>query len=373
MAKFDFDIGAQVRCQDGQCGKLHKVVVDPHTQRVTDLIVERGFLLTTDRVVPVDLVEQATREGIMLSISSQALSEYPEYRLLEFREPAPEVQSGHYDQRDIRCWREGYTMACEEPVVPMVRRQIHEGVSPNRAVIERGTPVLDTGGREIAKVDHLLVDPESGEASHLVMRKGLLPYYPILSVDQIESVTDKAVSVSLMDGELQVLPRYKRRDAEDIETELRDRLRLADLRVPEVELGAVEVSAQAGIVLLKGWVPDIRTKRRVEAVARSIAGVIDVQNELDTQVAVTARVRHALFSDPRTELSAIDVINQPVGVITLKGIVDSVKVREAAEEVVSETPGVLSVINELSVAPDEDTPFLNGRLLSLKMMGGNPS
>jgi osmotically-inducible protein OsmY len=194
-----------------------------------------------------------------------------------------------------------------------------------------------------------------------------------LPIDKVKSVTDEAVSVSLADGEIELLPRYKRRDAEDIEAELLDRLRSADLRVPEVELQAVEVSAQAGIVLLKGWVPDVRTKRRVEAVARSIEGVVDVRNELDTQMAVTARVQYALFADPRTELSAIDVINQPSGVVTLKGVVDSVEVQEAAEEIAGETPGVLSVINELSVEPDEDTPFLNARLLALNTMAENSS
>ena len=373
MAKFDFDIGTEVDCQDGRCGKLHKVVLDPHTRRVTDLIVERGFLLTTDRVVPVDLVGQATRERITLLISSQALSEYPRYKVVEFREPAPEVQSEHYDQGDVRCWVGRYGAVCPEPVVPMVRRQIREGVLPIRAVIERGTPVQDTGGSQIGKVDHLLVDQESGEVSHLVVRKGLLPYYPILPIEKVKSVTDKAVSVSLAEGELELLPRYRSRDAEDIEAELRDQLRLADLRVPGVELGQVEVSAQAGIVRLKGWVPDVRTKRRVEAVARSIEGVIDVQNELDTQMAATARVQYALLSDPRTELSAIDVVNLPSGGITLEGVVDSVAIREAAKEVAAETPGVLSVINELSVKPDEDTPFLNARLLSLKMMAEESS
>ena len=78
MAKFDLDIGTEVHCQDGKCGKLHKVVLDPHTQQVTDLIVERGFLLKTDRVLPVNVVEQATRDSVMLSISGQELSEYPE-------------------------------------------------------------------------------------------------------------------------------------------------------------------------------------------------------------------------------------------------------------------------------------------------------
>lgn len=376
MARYDFEIGTQVHCRDGQCGKLHKVVLDPHTQRVTDLIVERGFLLTMDRVVPLNIVEQATREQVTLSISSQELSEYPEYRMLEFEEPAPEVKAGHYDRRDVRCWVGRYRMACHEPVLPMVRRQLHKGVSPNRAVIERGMPVRNISGRdggsEIGQVDHLLVDPDSGEVSHLVIRKGLLPYYPILSIAQVESVTDEAVSVSLRDGEIELLPRYKRRDAEDIETELRDQLRLADLRVSDVDLGGIEVSAQAGIVRLEGWVPDVRTKRRIEAAARSIEGVVDVQNKLDTQKAMIARVQHALLSDPRTELSAIDVTNQPSGVITLKGVVDSVEVRKAAQEIAAEQRGVLSVINALKVESDVNTEFLNARLLALTMMGERP-
>jgi sporulation protein YlmC with PRC-barrel domain len=40
------------------CGKLHKVVVDPHAKQVADLIVERGFLRKTDRVLPVSVVER---------------------------------------------------------------------------------------------------------------------------------------------------------------------------------------------------------------------------------------------------------------------------------------------------------------------------
>ena len=80
MAKYDYSIGAPVYCRDGDCGRLHKVVVDPNTRQVTDLIVKRGFLLTIDRVLPVDVVERAAGEGIYLSISSEALDNYPEYR-----------------------------------------------------------------------------------------------------------------------------------------------------------------------------------------------------------------------------------------------------------------------------------------------------
>ena len=371
MHSYDLKIGAEVRCRDGGCGRLHKVVLDPHTQRVTDLIVERGFLLTTDRVLPVDLVERAAGEEIYLGLASDELSGYPEYREFEFEEPAPEAGSGRYEWRDVRCWARGYRMACREPVVPTIRRPIHVGVRPSRAVIERGTPVRNRGGRstevELGKVDHLLVEPESGEVSHLVVRRGLLPYQPVVPASAVRAVSEDEVTVALTDREVEALPRYKRRDAEDIEAELRDRFEEDGLDLEQIDL-----SLDSGVVLLLGWVPDVGQKRRAEAIARSTEGVIDVRNKLETELTVTTRVQQALLADPRTELSAIEVGNHQGGVVTLRGVVDSDEVRDAAEELAAAEPGVVSVVNELKVRPDTDAGILNARLLSLTMLGQRP-
>jgi hypothetical protein len=42
VAKLDLDIGAKVYCTDEDCGKLLKMVEDPHAQRVNDLIANRS-------------------------------------------------------------------------------------------------------------------------------------------------------------------------------------------------------------------------------------------------------------------------------------------------------------------------------------------
>jgi len=357
MVQYDLNIGAQVRCTDGTCGRLLKVVIDPQTERVTDLVVERGFLLTTDRVVPTDVVRRAAGEEVHLDISSQDLADYPEYRDVEFEEPAPAVNAGVYGRDHVRCWSGGYRLACRSPVIPMVRREVHEGVSPTGAVIERGTPVRNQEG-QIGHVDHLLVDPEDGKVTHLVMRRGILAYYPILPVSAIRLVSDGAVTVSLNEEEVKDLPRFKRRAAEDIEADLQARLEAL-----RGDGDRVQIAAEGGIVRLTGWVPDVLAKRRLEAVARSVEGVIDVENELATGVSVRTSVRHALLSDPRTSLSRIEVIDDR-GIVTLKGEVDGAEVRAAAEEIAAAQPGVVSVVNALEVQPDTDTPFLQGRLLA---------
>jgi osmotically-inducible protein OsmY len=357
MAKLDFEIGARVHCTDGDCGRLSKVVIDPHTQRVTDLIVEKGFLLTTDRVVPGDAVDRADDEGIHLTISSDHLRDYPEYKEIAFREPAPEARAGGYDRGDVRCWQDQYSLACSDPVIPMVRRRIHKGISSELAVIERGTPVKDDRGT-VGHVDHVLVSPESGEITHLVMRKGLVPYYPILPVSHVLEVSDEAVTIDLTDEQLQRSIRYKSRDAEDIRAELLDRMEGLGF-----DLSQIAATVEGQIVRLTGWVPSVAAKRRAEALARSIEGVVDVENSLDTDIVIQTRVMNALLNDPRTSVAVIDVINES-GVVTLQGQIDSVGIQEAAVEIAESQPGVLSVVNALEVKPDADTEWLTARSLA---------
>jgi osmotically-inducible protein OsmY len=113
---------------------------------------------------------------------------------------------------------------------------------------------------------------------------------------------------------------------------------------------------------------DVSSKRRAEATARSIPGVVAVVNALDTSLALAARVTAALCDDPRTHLAIIDVTAER-GIVTLSGEVDSAGVKEAAEEVASQQAGVISVVNALDVSPDEFTPEL-GFPATLGLVGG---
>ena len=110
--------------------------------------------------------------------------------------------------------------------------------------------------------------------------------------------------------------------------------------------------------------PNVAAKRHAEAIARAVKSVIDVENLLDTDIAIQTRVSHALLSDPRTSISVIEVVNER-GMVTLKGEVDSAEVREAAEEIAEEQPGVLSVVNALQVKPDDYTEWFAARTFAL--------
>jgi len=63
---------------------------------------------------------------------------------------------------------------------------------------------------------------------------------------------------------------------------------------------------------------------------------------------VVDRVMDALLSDPRTKDAIIDV-GSDRGIVILKGQVNKVDIREAAEEIARKQEGVITVINEIKV------------------------
>lgn len=62
----EFSIGAVVRCRDGDCGELRRVVIDSATEEVTSLVVEPMHRRNEGHLVPVDLVDATAAHQIRL-------------------------------------------------------------------------------------------------------------------------------------------------------------------------------------------------------------------------------------------------------------------------------------------------------------------
>lgn len=346
MAEMDLHIGADVYFRDGRGGKLIKVVVDPASKRVTHLIVEKGFLQKEDRVLPVTLVERATPEAIYLSIESKELAHYPKYREMEFVQPAPDWEYNRYRQGEVVHWATYYGLVTVEPIVPYVRYKVHEGVPATQEVIGRGTPVRTLDG-VVGKIDHVLVNRETGEITHLVLRRGVFPQRLVIPISLVTEVDDEGVFLDITNEELKELPHYTPRAAVDILEDLRQRFAASKHDFRDVKAQVVDQ-----VVHLSGVVKDVEAKREAEEIARSVPGVVDVENRLDTDTAIMARVVAALAEDPRTSTAVIEVVSDR-GVVTLSGTVDSMEIREAAQEIAAKQPGVVAVINALEVRPRE--------------------
>ena len=137
MAFAEYEIGASVYGIDKEVGELIKVAVDPHTKRVTDLIVEKGLVLKEDRVIPVEVVDEVDKDGIHLAIGAERLREYPRYEETDFVISNPNVleELGYSVEQGIEwAWRYGGALAAYSgaPINrPIAREHVRKSVDPD--------------------------------------------------------------------------------------------------------------------------------------------------------------------------------------------------------------------------------------------------
>ena len=180
MNEFDLQIGAPVRCLDGDCGRLAKIALDPITWQVTDLIVENGKLLKQAHVFPLSTVIYTGPDDIHLSLLGEDLSNYSQYQ-----------------EADTKL---SYKNNSERFPIPSVNHQ--NLAHRNTAIVAKGTLVKNLEGL-IGRLAHLMIDPETGSITHLVVQQGLLfPDYLNIPISFVESISHEGIFLSLPHEEL---------------------------------------------------------------------------------------------------------------------------------------------------------------------------
>ncbi len=341
---FVYDIGSDVHFTDGETGKLAKVVIDPHTKRVTDLVVKVGLLFKKERVIPVELVEEVEDDEIQLIIFSQELNNYPEYSESEFADSDPEIldELGYSPDQGVQ-WalRYGRVLADKVWGQPRIGERVEEDAAAGKVAIGRGTRVHNDD-ETIGYIDHLLVD-EHGQITNLIVRRGLLPFRAVIPMSMVEEVDRDSVLVPASRKELQSLAKFTPRADRDILRQVEDELQAAG----DVDLRHIKVSLADGIVRLTGPVLNVLGKRQAHQIAAGIEGVLGVENRIITDEELEARVAAALLTDERTFLATVEVKSEN-GVVTLEGEVDSEETLDDVLEIAASQPGVLKVNNQLT-------------------------
>ena len=92
----DLHVGSAVYSKEGEkVGRLRFMSVDPGSESVSHLVLEKGMLLHADVLAPVQSVERILHRGIFLNISSEDVLNLPEFQ--EGRYLARERHHGHHN------------------------------------------------------------------------------------------------------------------------------------------------------------------------------------------------------------------------------------------------------------------------------------
>jgi uncharacterized protein YrrD len=176
-----FTEGARVSTAEGEIvGSIGRVVLDPETKEVTHLVVQKGFLFTEDKVVPLSLIGRAAADSLSLRPGAGDLEDLPDFEESHYvavergQQPAP--GSSHWARPLYwyppvgSFWPTGaYTGIEEQRYVQKTEKNIPEGTV---ALVE-GAQVISSDGEHVGDIERVLTDPLADRATHLLIAEGL--------------------------------------------------------------------------------------------------------------------------------------------------------------------------------------------------------
>jgi sporulation protein YlmC with PRC-barrel domain len=194
----ELPLNAEVHCTDGRGGRSTHIVLDPATEQVTHLVVKEKRPSNIERLVPVILVDKTAAEVVLLSCT-----------LAEFSALEPFNQT-EFVYGDLLHHATDPSLTVLWPHVVPAKRVVDKSIRaipPGKLAIRRGARVNAIDGR-IGRVDEFLVDPESGNITHLCLRKEHLwgDKVVCIPVSKIDKIEERAVYLNVDKDTIATLP-----------------------------------------------------------------------------------------------------------------------------------------------------------------------
>jgi sporulation protein YlmC with PRC-barrel domain len=158
-------IHAKIECTDGDCGKSTNVIVNPVNHQVTHIVIEDKSLSDNPtRLVPVSKFSSTAQDQVTLSCTKEELAKMPVFIVSNFiQESAPGMayQSGAAYTFPYVINDTAYA-SVKERNIPLGELALYSGMW------------IEAKDSKVGKLDELVLDKDSGEITHLLMREGHL-------------------------------------------------------------------------------------------------------------------------------------------------------------------------------------------------------
>jgi uncharacterized protein YrrD len=214
-----FKGNAEVLTSNGEkVGRIDRVVLDPKSNELTHLVVQKGFLFIIDKVVPLDCVESATEERVVLKEDRQDPDDFPDFEETHYV-PVEDARTSEKDGSGELStlawyfpvpggawWRARNFLYPGIPKPPYVRKtemNIPDGTVP----LEEGAKVVSREGEHVGDIERVYADEEEQRVTHLLISKGLISKsHKLIPSMWVESVSEDVVRLSIDERFIENLP-----------------------------------------------------------------------------------------------------------------------------------------------------------------------
>lgn len=209
----EIEMGKPVVSRDGKhIGDVDRLVVDPKTGEIVQLIVKKGVILSTDRIVERGAIQQIDPDGtlrldVMSDSVDEQLPEFVETRYITPREDELRAASASWVAGprlgESILWAPDYLGQGYDPhgslfeAAPVVApiEEVRSNIDEDMVLIDAGTDVIDRSGEKVGTVDEVVYN-EDGELTEFVVKAGLLFHHDVhVPADWVESITADSVQL----------------------------------------------------------------------------------------------------------------------------------------------------------------------------------
>lgn len=296
----DLIFGCRIASVDSWVGTLDGVWLDVGGT-VEGLVIKRGSMMSRRYVASSDSLKRTDAEGCYLDLSTEAALALPKAR-------------------------ETYHDATIVVLSEQSRLTLETGLRLRLAGVRVATNLV---------VTHLLAQ-----------RQWPANVVRLVPIEAVTEISPWRFSTEMSIEDFRELPRY--RPDRDVKRAVREAI-FVNEDVSDVDLNAVDLAVNGGTVTIMGNVRWPDTARDIEKTARSVQGVIEVDNRMANDRDIELRIA-SLIADIDSVLADSTEINSQLGDVTITGKVSGTDVPERMEEVVSGTAGVQGVTLCLTVA-----------------------
>lgn len=220
-----FKENAEVSISDGEkVGRIDGVVIDPNSRELTHLVVKKGFLFTKDKVVPIDLVETANKNRVVLKQDVGDPDDFPDFEEAHYlpleeartsgnRGPGRISRLAWYYPLPRKAWWHTQMSAYPGFPEPPFLRRTELNIPDDTVPLEEGAKVVSSEGDHVGDVERVYAEEEEQRGTHLLISQGLISTSQKLITSMwVDRVFEDEARLSISKAFIEELPEYSTQD-----------------------------------------------------------------------------------------------------------------------------------------------------------------
>jgi uncharacterized protein YrrD len=204
-----------------EVGRVNRFVLDPASNEVTHIVIQKGWLLPEDKVVPFSMVNSSEEEKLVLNEEVDDFDQLPSFEETHFVRATEDHPNDLTPPGDIvyqyapgyywypvspNLGYSGFGLAYNTWPSAETTRNIPDDTVP----LKEGTDVISSDGEHVGDVERLILEPASNQVSDFVISQGLFfKERKLVPASWIQSVEEDKVYLVVPSRLLERLPAYQ--------------------------------------------------------------------------------------------------------------------------------------------------------------------